>query len=52
MAFDQSFKNHLVASLGEFIGTFLFLFFAFGGTQIANLATQNSASTRPNLAQQ
>jgi len=26
-------RNHLVAMLGEFAGTFLFLFFAFSGTQ-------------------
>lgn len=25
-----------VAALGEFVGTFLFLFFAFAGTQVAN----------------
>ncbi|KAK4031259.1 aquaporin-like protein [Parachaetomium inaequale] len=29
-------RNNIVASLGEFVGTFLFLFFAFAGTQIAN----------------
>lgn len=28
-------RNNLVAVLGEFTGTFLFLFFAFAGTQIA-----------------
>lgn len=31
-------RNHFVAFLGEFIGTFLFLFFAFAGTQVANQA--------------
>jgi aquaporin rerated protein, other eukaryote len=50
MAFSKNIKNHLVASLGEVIGTFLFLFFAFGGPQIANLTTQGSTSTGPNLA--
>jgi aquaporin related protein len=29
-------RNLLVSMLGEFVGTFLFLFFAFAGTQIAN----------------
>ena len=29
-------RNHFVAMVGEFIGTFLFLFFAFAATQVAN----------------
>ena len=29
-------RNHFVACCGEFIGTFLFLFFALSGTQVAN----------------
>ena len=29
-------RGHIVAMLGELIGTFLFLFFAFAGTQAAN----------------
>jgi aquaporin related protein len=29
-------RNNFVATLGEFVGTFLFLFMAFAGTQIAN----------------
>ena len=29
-------KNHLVAMLSEFVGTFLFLLFAFGGTNAVN----------------
>lgn len=29
-------QAHLVAMSGEFVGTILFLFFAFAGTQIAN----------------
>ncbi|KAJ9130977.1 Aquaporin-like protein [Pleurostoma richardsiae] len=29
-------RNNAVAVLGEFVGTFLFLFFSFSGTQIAN----------------
>jgi hypothetical protein len=47
---SKNIKNNLVASLGEFIGTFLFPFFGFGGTQIANLTTRGSTSTGPNLA--
>lgn len=30
--------NNIVAILGEFVGTFLFLFFSFAGTQIANMS--------------
>ncbi|KAK3695693.1 aquaporin-like protein [Podospora appendiculata] len=29
-------RTHIVAFLGEFVGTFMFLFFAFAGTQVAN----------------
>ncbi|KAK0748942.1 aquaporin-like protein [Schizothecium vesticola] len=29
-------RNNITAFLGEFVGTFLFLFFAFAGTQVAN----------------
>ncbi|RPA99622.1 aquaporin-like protein [Choiromyces venosus 120613-1] len=41
-------------SLGEFVGTVLFLFFAFGGTQIANTAnvangTTTKSKPEPNL---
>lgn len=31
-------RNHLIATVGEFVGTFLFLFCAFAGTQVANAA--------------
>ena len=31
-------RNNVVAGLGEFVGTFLFLFFSFAGTQVANVA--------------
>ena len=34
--FPRGFRNHFVAMSGEFAGTFLFLFFAFSGTQVAN----------------
>ncbi|PQE09012.1 hypothetical protein CJF32_00002603 [Rutstroemia sp. NJR-2017a WRK4] len=40
-----SLKNHFVAALGEFVGTFLFLFFAYGGTQTANQPIQRSIAT-------
>jgi aquaporin related protein len=29
-------RNNVVAVLGEFVGTFLFLFWSFAGTQISN----------------
>ncbi|KAK1142629.1 Aquaporin-1 [Aspergillus melleus] len=29
-------RNNCIATLGEFVGTFLFLFFSFAGTQVAN----------------
>ncbi|KAF2666067.1 aquaporin-like protein, partial [Microthyrium microscopicum] len=39
-------KNHLVATLGEFVGTTMFLFFAFAGTQAASiLSAQVQLST-------
>jgi aquaporin related protein len=34
-------KDHLAAASGEFFGTILSLFFAFGGTQIASMASGN-----------
>lgn len=37
-------RNELVAMTAEFAGTFLFLFFAFGGTQVANTAALYSDS--------
>ncbi|KAF6806745.1 aquaporin [Colletotrichum sojae] len=45
-------RNKIVSVLGEFIGTFLFLFFAFAGTQVANTAapSTNSDPNLPNLA--
>lgn len=39
------YRNHLIAMCGEFVGTFLFLFFAFSGTQVANSQTQGTVST-------
>lgn len=40
-------RNHIIAMLGEFTGTFLFLFFAFAATQVANTAP---GSQSPNVA--
>ncbi|GAA5884678.1 hypothetical protein JCM6882_005346 [Rhodosporidiobolus microsporus] len=34
-------KNHLVAAIGEYIGTLLFLMLAFGGTTVANIPSTN-----------
>ena len=45
----KHFRSHFVAMCGEFIGTFLFLFFAFSGTQVAN--TQTEPQTRITIAQ-
>lgn len=39
----KALKNHLIAMSGEFIGTILFLWFAFAGTQVAAMV-----STTPN----
>ena len=36
LSVPSTMRNELVAGLGEFVGTFLFLFFSFSGTQIAN----------------
>ncbi|RDW75912.1 aquaporin [Coleophoma crateriformis] len=45
-------QNHGVAFLGEFVGTFLFLFFAFAGAQTANQpSTQTANVTGPDLTQ-
>lgn len=31
-------KNHVIAFLAEFVGTFMFLLFALGGTNVVNAA--------------
>lgn len=48
-------RNHFIAMMGEFVGTFLFLFFAFAGTQIGNAASpptgdQGTISQIPNAS--
>ena len=47
-AVTKALRGHIVAMSGEFVGTTMFLFFAFGGTQIANTLTPADA---PNLGQ-
>lgn len=45
-------RNHFVAMSGEYVGTFLFLFFAFSGTQVANTkAPGGSAVNAPDTSQ-
>ncbi|KAI9815095.1 MAG: hypothetical protein M1827_002938 [Pycnora praestabilis] len=41
---NRTAKNHFVATIGEFIGTTLFLFFAFAGTQVANTKPEDGTS--------
>ncbi|KAJ5885366.1 aquaporin-like protein [Penicillium taxi] len=38
-------KNHFVAVIGEFMGTTMFLFFAFGGTEVANINAGPTTAT-------
>jgi aquaporin related protein len=38
-------KNHFVAFVGEFVGTTMFLFFAFSGTQVANIGSAASSDS-------
>lgn len=38
-------RNHFIAFCGEFCGTFLFLFFAFSATQVANAAASGGNSS-------
>lgn len=42
-------RNDVVAALGEFAGTFLFLFFAFAGTQIATTTPATSPPARDGI---
>ncbi|EON68683.1 hypothetical protein W97_07941 [Coniosporium apollinis CBS 100218] len=53
-------RNELIATIAEFVGTFMFLFFAFGAAQVADAAaivesgprtqTNNSISQAPNTS--
>lgn len=40
-----SVRGHVVAVLGEFVGTFMFIFLAFSGTQVANTTTAGSQTS-------
>ncbi|KAF2228839.1 aquaporin-like protein, partial [Viridothelium virens] len=44
-------RNHFIAMAGEFVGTFLFLFFAFAGTQVANAAVAGASTAGGGLTQ-
>ncbi|ORY14145.1 aquaporin-like protein [Clohesyomyces aquaticus] len=43
MWMNSNAKNHFVAFVGEFVGTTMFLFFAFSGTQVANIGSSDSS---------
>ncbi|KAF1983829.1 aquaporin-like protein [Aulographum hederae CBS 113979] len=38
-------RNHIIAMIGEFVGTFMFLFFAFTATQVANTSSGDAGDT-------
>lgn len=38
-------RGHIVAAVGEFAGTIFFLFFAFAGTQVANISSNTNTGT-------
>lgn len=44
-------RNHFIALAGEFVGTFMFLFFAFSGTQVANAAAAGANTSGGSLSQ-
>lgn len=43
MALKDTLRDHFVAFIGEFVGTFLFLFFAFAATQTGSQVTTTVA---------
>ncbi|KAF2033107.1 aquaporin-like protein [Setomelanomma holmii] len=45
-------KNHFVAFVGEFVGTTMFLFFAFSGTQVANIGSSAASDTNTTTGEQ
>lgn len=44
-------RNHFVAMMAEFMGTFLFLFFAFAGTQTANAPRSSTGDENTDIPQ-
>ncbi|GAB7351910.1 hypothetical protein MBLNU459_g2452t1 [Dothideomycetes sp. NU459] len=44
-------RNHFIAMMGEFVGTFLFLFLAFSATQVANTSTSDSGGSDGGITQ-
>jgi aquaporin rerated protein, other eukaryote len=44
-------RNHFIAFLGEYVGTLLFLFFAFAATQVANAAAAGGVSSKGGITQ-
>lgn len=44
-------RNHFIAMVGEFVGTFLFLFFAFSATQVANAAAADADTAGGSVTQ-
>lgn len=48
---DDIFRNHVIAAIGEFLGTTLFLFFGFLSAQIINSKPDHLSSSGPSLLQ-
>lgn len=44
-------RNHITAMIGEFVGTFLFLFMAFATTQVANASSSGSGGQDNGITQ-
>ena len=41
---QKAWQGHFVAATGEFVGTFMFLWFAFAGTQVAGITTAGNGT--------
>jgi glycerol uptake facilitator-like aquaporin len=50
-AIPDHIRNHGIAMLGEGVGTFMFFFLAFSGTQVANTQTTDSHPNATDLPQ-
>ncbi|TQS36976.1 hypothetical protein Golomagni_02565 [Golovinomyces magnicellulatus] len=48
---DDNFRNHVIAAIGEFMGTALFLFFGFMSAQIINSKPDHISLESPSLLQ-